>query len=360
MKIRHIATALSVVALCSCSSNQWKVTGNISEADGKTIVLEAADNGYWYPLDSVKLDNSGNFSISQPAAGYPDIYRLRLDKQSLYFPIDSIETITIKASASSFDNGYELSGSTSAQMLMDVERKINQLVNSKGVDAAINDSILKRELGGMILGDPAGIVTYYIISKNIAGKPLYNPNDKHDVRIIGAVANAFDQYRPNDPRTRYLKQLFLSNRPRPVAPTDTVYAEETPIFEINLMDEKGKAHSLTELSQQGKVILLNFTVYDVEASVAYNIELARIYEKLKDKGFEIYQVSVDPDEFKWRQSAKNLPWITVYNSSADGSENLIRYNVTNLPTAFIIDRKGELVERIDNVEKLESTINKYL
>ena len=126
------------------------------------------------------------------------------------------------------------------------------------------------------------------------------------------------------------------------------------------MDETGKAHSLVELAKQGKVILLNFTVYDVEASVAYNIELARIYEKLKDRGFEIYQVSVDPDEFKWRQSAKNLPWITVYNSSVDGTDNLIRYNVTNLPTAFIINRNGEIAERVNDITKLESTLNKYM
>ncbi len=360
MKIRHIAAILTVAGLCSCNSNQWKVTGNISDADGKTITLEAADNGYWYPLDSAKIDANGNFTISQPAAGYPDIYRLRLDGRSLYFPIDSIETITVKASASSFDSSYELSGSTSAQMLMDVERKINELVKTKGIEAAVSDSVLKRELAGMVLGDPAGIVTYYIVSKNVGGKPLYNPANKSDVKIIGAVANAFAQYRPNDPRTNYLKRLFLSNRQRPTNPTDTVYATETPIFDINLMDETGKAHSLVELAKQGKVILLNFTVYDVEASVAYNIELARIYEKLKDRGFEIYQVSVDPDEFKWRQSAKNLPWITVYNSSVDGTDNLIRYNVTNLPTAFIINRNGEIAERVNDITKLESTLNKYM
>lgn len=360
MKIRHIAAILTVAGLCSCNSNQWKVTGNISDADGKTITLEAADNGYWYPLDSAKIDANGNFTISQTAAGYPDIYRLRLDGRSLYFPIDSIETITVKASASSFDSSYELSGSTSAQMLMDVERKINELVKTKGIEAAVSDSVLKRELAGMVLGDPAGIVTYYIVSKNVGGKPLYNPANKSDVKIIGAVANAFAQYRPNDPRTNYLKRLFLSNRQRPTNPTDTVYATETPIFDINLMDETGKAHSLVELAKQGKVILLNFTVYDVEASVAYNIELARIYEKLKDRGFEIYQVSVDPDEFKWRQSAKNLPWITVYNSSVDGTDNLIRYNVTNLPTAFIINRNGEIAERVNDITKLESTLNKYM
>ncbi len=360
MKIKYIAALLALAGLCSCNDNQWTITGNIANADGKTIILEATDNGYWYTLDSISVKDDGTFTLSQPAAGFPDIYRLRIGNQSLYFPIDSIETITIKADAASFADGYELSGSTSAQMLMDVERKINDLVATKGVDATINDSILKRELGGMIIGDPAGIVTYYIVSKKVGGKPIFNPANRNDVRIIGAVANAFSQYRPNDPRTKYLTNLFLSNRPRVTIPTDTVYAEEIPLFEINLMDETGKAHSLRELTKQGKVILLNFTIYDVEASVAYNLELSRIYEKRKAQGFEIYQVSVDPDEFQWRQSARNLPWITVYNSSADGSENLLRYNVSTLPTAFIIDRNGEIAERVFDIATLDATLNKYL
>lgn len=360
MKIRHIVAMLAFAGLCSCNQNQWTVTGNIANADGKTIILEAADNGYWYPLDSAAISADGNFAISQQAAGYPDIYRLRLDAQSIYFPIDSIETITVKADAASLTGEYQLSGSALAQMLMDVEKKINAIVNTKGIEAAATDSLLKRELGGMIIGDPAGIVSYYIISKKIGGTPLYDPANRNDVRIIGAVANAFTQHRPGDPRTKYLKNLFLSNRPRTATPSDTLYAEETPLFDINLMDETGKAHSLAELSKQGKVILLNFTIYDVEASVAYNLELSRIYEKHKSQGLEIYQVSVDPDEFKWKQSARNLPWITVYNSSADGSDNLLRYNVTTLPATFIINRNGELSERIPDISTLDATLKKYL
>lgn len=360
MKIKYIATLLAFIGLCSCNDNKWTVTGNIANADGKTIIFEASDNGYWYPLDSITVNSDGNFSLSQPAAGFPDIYRIRIGNQSLYFPIDSIETVTIKADATSLTDSYELSGSTSAQMLMNVERRINNLVATKGIEATVNDSILKRDLGEMILGNPAGIVTYYIVSKKVGGTPIFNPTDHNDLRIIGAVANAFAQYRPNDPRTKYLKNLFLSNRPRVAAPTDTIYAEDASHFDINLMDETGKFHSLTELSKQGKVILLNFTIYDVEASVAYNIELSRIYEKYKAQGFEIYQVSVDSDEFKWRQSAKNLPWITVYNSSIDGANNLLRYNVTTLPTTFIIDRNGEVVERIFDINTLDTTLDKYL
>ncbi|MCM1517293.1 MAG: redoxin domain-containing protein [Pseudoflavonifractor sp.] len=360
MKRIYIIAAASLM-LASCGGNKWKVKGSIYGAEEKTVTLEAADNGRWYALDSTKADNNGSFSMSREAAGYPDIYRLRVGDRTIYFPIDSTETVTVTAGMSNPEEGYSLDGSTSAVMLADVERRLNALVRQKGVDAAVNDSLFKRELGGMVIGDPAGIVTYYIISKRIDGRPLFNPDNRADLRIIGAVANAFDRYRPDDPRTGYLKSLYLNNRKRTTtAPTDTIYASEARLFDINLLDETGKARSLAEVAGQGKVTVLNFTVYDVNASPAYNRELAKVYESRKSAGLEIYQVSVDPDEFKWRQSAKNLPWITVYNSPVDGSEALLHYNVTDLPATFIIDRQGDIVERVSDVTQLGDTVDKYL
>jgi hypothetical protein len=75
---------------------------------------------------------------------------------------------------------------------------------------------------------------------------------------------------------------------------------------------------------------------------------------------EIYQIAFDDDEFEWKQSAKNLPWITVYNSPKVGSENLVKYNVSALPTTFIVNRKGELVERVDNPTRIASAVARYL
>ena len=96
LNILKCLVAGAALALSAChGSNEWTVDGRIDGADGKTMVVEACDNGRWYPIDSVTLDGAGRFSISHPAAGYPDIYRLRLGDKMLYFPIDSIETVTV-------------------------------------------------------------------------------------------------------------------------------------------------------------------------------------------------------------------------------------------------------------------------
>lgn len=353
-----IAACVALFALSSCGSDGgWTVDGRIEGADGQVMIVEANDNGRWYPIDSVRLDGSGKFKVTHAAAGFPDIYRLRLDDRMLYFPIDSIETVTVVTTASAFDSDYTLSGSPAAERLMAVDRRVTDAVARGGVSRAVTDSLLKRELGGLLLEDPSGIVSYYIINKRIGGLQLFDPSRPADLKIIGAVANAFDRFRPEDPRTAYLRNLYLRNRTvSAAAPRDTMLANVVNVFDISLFDNKGVMHSLEQLASQRKVIVLNFTAYQADESPAFNRELNRIYEKYHSRGLEIFQVSVDDDEYFWRQASSPLPWITVYNSQADGAQNLANYNVTTIPATFIIDRNGDIVARVENLARLEAEV----
>lgn len=351
-----MATA-ALMAACT-GKNEWTVNGQIEGADGQTLMLEASTNGRWYAIDSVSLPKSGNFTISHKAAGYPDIYRLRLADKTLYFPIDSIETVTVVSRADAFDKEYTLDGSDAAQRLMSVDRQLMAAIAGNASGRVEVDSLLKRELAKMMLADPAGIVSYYILNKQLNGKPLYDPANKTDIRIIGAVANAFDQFRPNDPRTAYLKKLFLSSR-RTASPSQTVTAQEVPFFDIALYDDKGTEQRLSDAAAKNKVVVLNFTVYSAQEAPAYNIELNKAYERFGGKGMTIYQVGVDPDEYVWKQAARELPWITVYNSPNGSSDNLLNYNVTSLPATFII-ADGEIAERITDIKDLQPALARYL
>lgn len=355
-----VVAILGTLAGCN-SANKWKVEGKISNADNRDIIVEMSENGYWFPLDTLTTDKSGNFSYSHTAIGYPEILRLRMGDKNIYFPIDSIETINITSSLDNFGTDYNVSGSQSANTMMEVDKKIKELVSAKGSETALNDSILKRELGSIILSNPSGIVSYYIINKTINGKPVFNPADKRDVRIIGAVANAFNEFRPNDPRTKYLKTIFLANRPlyqNSSAPTDTIQVKELNFFEIDLSDNTGKQNKLSDIVSKNKVVVLNFTAYTAQQSPAFNIGLAEMYEKYHNQNVEIFQVAIDPDEYQWKQTAKNLPWITVYNPSTS-SDILRKYNVNGIPTTYII-ANGELVKRVDDVTKISSEVAKYL
>ena len=240
--------------------------GSVEGADSKNLIVQASDNGRWYTLDTITTDKNGRFEYSHAPAGYPDIYRVNLDDKSIYFPIDSIETVTVTANA--------------ADLMMTVENRIAETVVRLGTEKALSDSLLKRDLSGLILSDPASIMAYYIINKQINGRHIFNPADQFDNRVFGAVANAYNEFRPADHRTRYLKEVFLRNRQLPAGlPTDTLKVTELPFFNISLMDNTGATHELNDIVARNKVVVLSFTAYGAEGSPAYNVALADRHRK---------------------------------------------------------------------------------
>ena len=111
-----------VTLLASCSGgNKWHLDGKISGLDKDDIVvLEGNNQGYWYTMDTLKVSSDGSYSYSREAQGYPDIYRLRVGEKSVYFPIDSIESVTLSAEAPDIDAHYILAGSPQAENLSEL------------------------------------------------------------------------------------------------------------------------------------------------------------------------------------------------------------------------------------------------
>ncbi len=360
----YIAAISAAVILTSCSKpNEWTLKGSIEGASNAPIAIEASENGIWLPVDTLSTDKEGNFSYTHAAFGYPDIMRLAMNGNYVYFPVDSIETITIRTSAENFSQPTTLSGSESAASIVAVDKRIKHTVDSIGTQGALTDSVLKQDLAKMILENPAGIVSYYIICKQLGNQFLFDPAENYDNRILGAVANSFSEQRPNDPRTRFLKRVYLGNRPEAAGSEtkDTIEIKELDFFDITLSDNTGASHALSDAVKRNKVVLLNFTIYGSEISPALNVALGEIYNKFHPNGFEIYQIAIDEDELYWKQSAKNLPWITVYNPPVgkDSRKVLVNYNVQALPTSYLFVN-GQLVERIQDYDNLASTIAKNM
>ena len=100
-------------------------------------------------------------------------------------------------------------------------------------------------------------------------------------------------------------------------------------------------------SLKGKVILLSFWASTNKDSRLFNRELKRVYNKFKSRGVEIYQVSLDNNKVYWEAALlqDELPWINVCELSYPNSYAASIYNVTQLPTNFLISKKGEIVGR---------------
>lgn len=353
-KLMYIA-AISLAAASCSSSDTWTVQGTVEGAGDSLLVLEESHSGRWIPVDSVRLDAQGSFKFRQKSAGYPDVYRLAVGNDRVYFPIDSTNSVVVNARYPGIATSGTISGSVSADKMQRVNQLINKAMATSGA-AVVTDSVLKHELADIILEDASGVVAYYIINKEVAGHPLYDPLDKGDLRVIGAVANAFKAFRPDDPRTRYMEELFIAARRAQSTSRNTVEATEITYLPLNLTARDGQRLSLSEVVGKGRPVIVNFTAYAAEGSPAINVALSNVY---RNGGVDIYQVSVDTDEYLWRQASAALPWHTVLMLPADGNRPLVDYNVSAIPATFVIDANGVLQERVFDLTDLQSVVNKY-
>lgn len=358
-KIFFILAALA--GLTACDGNRFHVDGTIEGAsDSVSMVLEQSSNGEWFIVDSVKVSSDGSFSVSAPAPEVPSIYQLRMGDQAICFPVDSLDHLTINTKLAGFATDYTVNGSDHARQVMEIDKQAMKFAS--GAAPASELERWKQELSKQLVADPSGIVAYYTINKYIGNQPLFDPMNDNDLRIIGAVANAFNSFRPDDPRTEYLVNVLLDGQRRrrsASAPVDTVYADVASLIDVKLQDYNGKEYRLSQVAAQNKVVLLDFTAYQTEISPQLNKLLNDIYQAYHTRGLAIYQVSLDQDNVAWRQAAKNLPWITVFDPNGVDSNTVGAYNVTGIPTTFII-KNGEIVERVEDATKLKSAVARYL
>ena len=216
-----------------------------------------------------------------------------------------------------------------------------------------------------IFAAPNTAAAYFALFQKLNNYLIFDPlNNKEDIKCFAAVATSLNNYYPDADRSKNLYNIVIkgmknTRTPRQQTmeiPEDKI--KEASIIDIQLKDLKGNTRSLTDL--KGKVVLIDFTVYNNAMSAAHNLALRELYNKYASQGFEIYQISLDGDEHFWKTSADNLPWVCVRDANGAYSSYISLYNVTNLPSIFLVNRNNELSARGENIKDLDEAIKKLL
>ena len=377
---------MTVLGLCmflfsACNnSSDFTVKGVVAGADGQLMYLENVGISNVVTLDSIKLAPGGKFKFTEKRPEYPDFYRLRLNNQLINFAVDSTETISFVADAGTFATSYSVEGSENSKAIkaitlaqLDANQAISRL-RKEYEDKMISDTTYRTKVLAAadaykevarkyIYSAPMSTAAYFALFQQIDGLLFFDLYDRKDVKAYGAVATSYDHAYPESPRSKHLYNLTLQSMKvlRAQRPVDysNVETKEISFLDIELPDVRGEVVKLSTVAP-GKVVLINFTAYQTEWSPALNMALGELYTKYHDQGLEIYQVSLDSDFHFWRNGASNLPWVTVRDPQSVYSQVAGLYNVKQLPALFILDRKGNLVKRVEDVKKLETDVKAVL
>ena len=385
--MKQISTRLlTVLGLCmfflsACNnSSDFTVKGVVAGADGQLMYLENVGISNVVTLDSIKLAPGGKFKFTEKRPEYPDFYRLRLNNQLINFAVDSTETISFVADAGTFATSYSVEGSENSKAIkaitlaqLDANQAISRL-RKEYEDKMISDTTYRMKVLAAadaykevarkyIYSAPMSTAAYFALFQQIDGLLFFDLYDRKDVKAYGAVATSYNHTYPESPRSKHLYNLTLQSMKvlRAQRPVDysNVETKEISCLDIELPDVRGEVVKLSTVAP-GKVVLINFTAYQTEWSPALNMALGELYTKYHDQELEIYQVSLDSDFHFWRNGASNLPWVTVHDPQSVYSQVAGLYNVKQLPALFILDRKGNLVKRVEDVKKLEADVKAVL
>ena len=115
--------------------------------------------------------------------------------------------------------------------------------------------------------------------------------------------------------------------------------------EVILSDTTGKDIALSSL--RGKYVLLDFWAGWCGPCRMENPNILKNYLKYKDKGFEVYQVSLDRSRSDWVNAIKkdNLIWYNVSDLKYFQSEAATIYNIDRIPKAFLLDPNGVIIAK---------------
>lgn len=92
-------------------------------------------------------------------------------------------------------------------------------------------------------------------------------------------------------------------------------------------------------------VLLSFWSAESKECISNNLFLKQMYSLYHNRGFEIYQVSLDNDEALWKRSVRfdELPWISVREDDPSRPVTASLFNISSVPSNYLFNMDGEII-----------------
>ena len=351
--------AAAAVFAVACT-NGAKVSGNLADAPASDVVVKLLDVNRYEILDTVKTDAAGNFSYKlEVVKGQPEfVYLFHNDVKVASLLLEAGDKVKVQADTL---GNFTVSGSEESAKLAQVEKDYaaalaqlsslaDQLEDAKPADAAE----VQKQMGQAYLNYYRNSVRYVLTnSRSLTSVPVFFQSFSTELPVFGQLTDALhfrnvaDTLETVYPDSKYVKALRNeADRRMQYLELDARLssAEEIGYPEIELPDAQGNKIKLSDID--AKVVMVYFWTPSNTSQKMFNLDfLKSLYDDYHRYGLEIYQVALDPDKALWAKVVKEqkLDWVNVCDSRGGQSPYVIQYNLTGLPSLFVIS-DGALVD----------------
>ncbi len=371
----RIITAITVVAiLAGCSepkkNGNFELKGTFSNTNGETIYLEKLINPQPVIVDSAVIDEKGNFQFTNymPRIGF---YRIKSSQQNFaMLVLDSNDKVTVTGNFKDLGNTYKAEGSPETNLFIEY----NVLTNKKNIRMdSLNqafqqitqtikmDSLRMDSLSAIFEKPFNAIMSSY--NALMAEKIIKNTDKYASIMAVqGMEPDKFvDVYKALD--AGLIKKFPEDNNVKMFHEVISKMLATTigqPAPEIVLPDPDGKEIALSSL--KGKIVLVDFWASWCGPCRKEMPNVVKAYAKYKDKGFEIYGVSLDKDKDRWLEAIQKdgITWPQVSDLKYWGSEAAKLYAVEGIPYTVLVDKEGKIIAKNLRGTALEKAIEEAI
>ena len=324
-----------------------EIKGQLVNAPSGVVILSQFTDSRPKVLDTLSVNDSGEFSY-ELEVDTPTFYELNLYGQRSVRLALLDEDVEVSYDFNS-PSSLSIEGSQDSKEMLKLETLMNEYqVQVNNLNEAYyeamgnNDSEKIKEIQSQALlleSSQADRVKETINSMGdsfaaLAAIGLLNP--KNDFPFLDELVERLNENYPGTIAILQMKQQLDEMRALSVG---------QPAPEIELPNPDGEIIKLSDL--RGKYVLIDFWAAWCKPCRVENPNVVRLYNQYKDKGFEVFGVSLDRTKEDWVKAIADdgLTWPQVSDLKYFNSEAAETYQIQAIPATYMIDPDGKIIAK---------------
>jgi peroxiredoxin len=351
-----------------CGDKTAEISGILENSMPRYIFLQELKPNELLNVDSAIISEDGSFEFERKVK-FPSFYLLKINQNNfLTMLIEPGEKIKMTSHFDSLNYPVAVIGSKGTKLIADYNKRLiktrdkisnlNYLYerNSGRPDVAkFIDSL--DNLGDGYLNDMNSYAKKYIDDNvsSLATIPVLYSQLTQDIYILdpqkdlsyflkvdSSLFKQYPEYGPVIDLHNQIKQMVTYFDGAESSTTKPGERSEAP--EIALPSPEGDTIKLT--STRGSFVLLDFWASWCAPCRTENPNLVKAWNLYRNRGFKIYQVSLDKTKEAWIKGIQDDgldKWIHVSDVSYWQSVVVPLYKIESIPANYLLDREGRII-----------------
>lgn len=320
-KMKKIAIFLSLATASLAWGQDFELTGRVISPFKGTIYLKYGDK-----IDSTTVENqSFVFKGKIPTTLKANLYVNKDIKNTGNFILDPspLEAHVVIENKRNVQINNLLGGKTTEKV------KKFLIFRNQARDLPNASQIIAQQLKSMVEADPKNQVNAMLLTEVLSRKDIsFEQGEK--------ILNLIDKKYQEKQDIVRLNTVYTSLKRTQVG----------QVFPNIGFDGKNNKKVYLNSNKGRKYTLVYFASTTNITSVELDRKMVEIYPELKKAGLEVYEVYLDQSKEMWLSHIKKekIPWQSTFEKEKFSSEQIRNLGIIEVPTNFLLDENGIIIE----------------